>query len=214
MNSRISGGDSFWGSTVFRLWQGAAGIMNLRSKKMWLWSLVIISVLCVVGTQSYAHRHGQSMTYSERGYEQAGREHGGEATGVIAAWLFGIANFPVALSILLKAGGKTMPQGSNLKKTIEQANRQQRRYLMNLHYWLNPIAAAVAIFHFSAVECKSTLMPELGLGMMLLIILLGLIMSFRLSPSPIKKAIFRLHTSPISLMVAISILIIGHSMIH
>ena len=186
--------------------------MKLRKLSLW----IILCLALTAATEIYAHGHRESGSRYGEGYEQAeGRqEKGGEASGQIAAWLFGIANFPVALSMLLKASGKAMPQRSSLKKTIKLANSRQKRYLMRLHYWLNPVAAAVAIFHFSASECQSTLMPEWGLGMMLLIIALGLMMTFRLSPAPMKKAIFRLHTSPISLVAAISILMIGHSMIH
>jgi len=190
------------------------GIMDLKLQKTGLW--IILCLVLTTATLSYAHGNRGSRNHYGTGYGQAaGREEkGGEASGQIAAWLFGLANFPVALSILLKAGGKAMPQGLNLKKTIDLANSRQKRHLMRLHYWLNPVAAAVAIFHFSAAECRSTIMPELGLGLMLLIIILGLMMTFRLSPMPMRKAICKLHTSPISLAAAISILMIGHSMIH
>ena len=190
------------------------GIMDLKLRNSGLW--IVFCMVLMAATLDYAHGHRKSWSHYGEGYEQAegSKEKGGEASGQIAAWLFGIANFPVALSILLKAGGKAMPQGSNLKKAIELANRRQKRPLMRLHYWLNPVAAAVAIFHLSATERTSTLMPELGLGLMLLIIILGLMMTFRLSPAPLRKAIYKLHTSPISLLAAISVLMIGHSMIH
>ncbi len=189
--------------------------MKFRLRKSGLVVLVVVSMILMAGIQVYAHKHGEFERYSEKGYAQAGREdHGGEATGVIAAWLFGIANFPVALSILLKAGGKAIPRTSTLKKGIAQANSRQKRYLMRLHYWLNPIAAAVAILHFASAECRSTFIPELGLGMMLLIIVIGLMMTFRMSPAPVRRAFFKVHTSPVSLVAAISILMIGHSLIR
>ena len=190
------------------------GIMDLKLRKLCSW--IILCLALTAATLSYAHGHRESGSHHDKGYGQAAgtEEKDGEASGQIAAWFFGIANFPVALSILLKASGKTMAPGSNFRKTMELANNRQKRYLMWLHYWLNPVAAAVAIFHFSALECKSTFIPELGFGLMLLIILLGLMMAFRWSPAPIRKAVYRLHTSPVSLAAAISILTIGHLMIH
>ena len=74
---------------------------------------------------------------------------------------------------------------------------------MKLHYWLNPVAIGVAIIHFLSTECKATAIPELGLGVMLLICILGLLVTFRLSPASMRKAIFRFHTSPILLWLAL-----------
>ena len=48
---------------------------------------------------------------------------------------------------------------------------------------------------------------------MLLVCILGLIVTFRLSPASMRKAIFSLHTGPIVLMAGVAILLIGHSMI-
>jgi hypothetical protein len=183
-------------------------------KKLSLW--IVLFMALAASVNGYAHTHRESLSPEGRIFQhgRGGEEAGGEATGLIAAWLFGIANFPVVLSIVLKTGRKLLPSESSLGKITEQTNRRQKRLLMKLHYWLNPIAAGVAILHLSIAECNSTLMPELGLGVMIFIIILGLMMTFRLSPSSMRKAIFRLHTSPVSLMAAILILIIGHAMIH
>jgi hypothetical protein len=164
---------------------------------------------------SYADGHWESRRHFGSGYEQAeGREEGaGGASGQIAAWLFGIANFPVALSILLKAFGKLTPQSSNLKEAADKINRRQKRYLMKMHYWLNPVAVGVAIVHFLVTKCEATAIPEIGLGVMLLVCILGVMVTFRWSPASIRKTIFRFHTSPISLLAGISILLIGHSLV-
>ncbi len=163
----------------------------------------------------YSHGHGKPLSHSETGYGPGTeREEGSsEATGQIAAWLFGIANFPVVVSVLLKACRKVAPQNLSLRKKAEQLNRQQKRYLMKLHYWLNPVAAAAAIFHFLITDCKSTVIPELGLGIMLLVFILGLMMTFKLSPVFMRKTVARFHMSPITLAVVLSIIMIGHSMI-
>jgi hypothetical protein len=181
-------------------------------------SLLIILTYCFVLTAvslSYADERRESRHGFGRGYEHAaGREERGEgASGQIAAWLFVLANFPVVLSILLKASGKVAPPSWNCKEAIEKINRRQKRYLMKLHYWLNPVAVGVAIIHFLLSECKAAAIPEIGLGVMFLLCFLGLIVTFQCAPASMRKTIFRFHTNPILLIAGISILLIGHSMV-
>jgi hypothetical protein len=180
--------------------------------------LLIVLICCLILTvvsPGFADEPWESRHHSGKGYEKAeGREEGvGGASGLIAAWLFGIANFPVVLSILLKTCGKVIPQSSNLKEAVDQANRRQKRSLMRLHYWLNPVAVGVAIIHFLSTKCEATAIPEIGLGAMLLVCTLGIMVTFKWSPASLRKAIFRFHTSSISLLAIISILLIGHSMV-
>jgi hypothetical protein len=194
-------------------------IMNLKLRRLSLWAAVLLVsclILAAVAPSFADDRHGESRQYSEGGYygDPAHRDEGGaKASGEIAGWFFGIANFPVVLSILLKILAKALPPGSNLKETIVKINQRQKKYLMNLHYWLNPLAAGAAIFHFILAKCESTFVPELGLIVMLLIFILGLMITFKLSPASMRKTIFKFHTSPISLAVVLFILVIGHSMV-
>jgi hypothetical protein len=164
---------------------------------------------------SYSEGPRESKQLHGMNYERAsGEEEGlGGASGQIAAWFFGIANFPIVVSILLKACGKVAPQGSNLKEAVSQINRRQKRYLMKLHYWLNPAAVGIAIIHCLSTKCDATAIPEIGLGVMLLVCILGIIVAFQWSPAFMRKAIFRLHTSSVLFVVSISILLIGHSMV-
>jgi hypothetical protein len=138
-------------------------------------------------------------------------DHGNETTGEFAAWIFGIANFPVALSIILKTCAKFIPPGLNLKDPITRFNRQQKKYLMKLHYWLNPIALGIALTHFLLSTCKSTAMPEWGLVIMVATVLLGLMMKFKLSPASMRQRVYKFHTSPALFIAAISVLLIGHT---
>ena len=140
-------------------------------------------------------------------------DHGNETTGEIAMWMFGVANFPVALNIILKTCIKFIPPGLNLKDPVTRFNRQQKKYLMKLHFWLNPVALGIALTHFSVSTCRSTAFPEWGLSIMLVIVLLGLMMKFKLSPASMRQRVFKFHTSPILLIAAISILLIGHSIV-
>jgi hypothetical protein len=188
--------------------------MDLKLRKLSVW--IILCLALTAAPQLYAHGHRGSGSYGGEGYEQAAsrEEKGGEASGQIAAWLFGIANFPVLFSILLKGFAKAMPHSLKLKEAVGQINGKQKRCLMKLHYWLNPAAIGVAIIHFLSTKCEGTAIPELGLGVMLLICILGLLVTFRLSPAFMRKAVFRLHTSPIVLIAGIAILMVGHSMIE
>jgi hypothetical protein len=199
----------------FQFIKGVTGIMNSRLRKA---GLLIVLICCLVLTAvapSFSVGYRESRHHSGKGYEQAeGREEGvGGASGQIAAWFFGIANFPVVLSIILKACGKMTPQSSNLREAIGRLNRQQKRYLMKLHYWLNPVAVGVAIVHFLSTKCEATAIPEIGLGAMFLVCILGIMVTFKWSPAFMRKAIFRFHTSSIALLAIISILLIGHSMV-
>jgi hypothetical protein len=159
-------------------------------------------------TQNSSHHYGRSNEQVEENNEGLGG-----ASGQMAAWLLGIANFPVVLSIILKTCIKVIPQSSNLKETFGQMNRRQKARLMKLHYWLNPIAVMVAIIHFSFTQCETTVMPEIGLGAMLLICVLGIMVTFKWSPASLRKVVLGFHTSSISLLAIISILLFGHSMV-
>lgn len=191
--------------------------MKLRKLKFGVAILGISCFIVLAGTSGFADGHRESRHSSGGGYnneETAYREDGGgSGSGQIAGWLLGIANFPVALSILLKTFGKVVSPDSSLKETLKKINLRQKKYLMDLHYWLNPVAVGVAIFHFVVAECRSTFFPELGLIVMLLIFILGLMITFKLAPQSMSRAVLKLHTSPISLTVVLSILLIGHSMV-
>lgn len=187
--------------------------MDLKPRKAGLW--IVVCLVLMAATLSYAHGRREPWGHNGEGYEQieGRKEKGGEASGQIAAWLFGTANFPVVLSIFLKAFGAVAPQGANLKATAGRINRRQKQYLMKLHYWLNPLAAGAAILHFASTECSATVIPELGLGVMLGLCILGLMVTFRWSPAAMRKTILMLHTSPIILLAGIVTLMIGHAMI-
>ena len=178
--------------------------------------LCIATVLCfllISFGQSCADGHKEGKHGIKKAYEHASQkdDHGNETTGEIAAWLFGVANFPVALSIILKTLAKFVSPRLNLRDPLIKFNRQQKKYLMKLHYWLNPIALGIAITHFLLSTCKSTAMPEWGLVIMLATVILGLMMKFKLSPTSMRQRVYRFHTSPALLIAAISILLIGHT---
>jgi len=197
--------------------------MNAGSKKKALLLLIclVFCSLLVPIYQGQADDHKESKHQGKKTEEHRltkedqGKkgDQGNETTGEMAAWIFGIANFPVALSIILKTCAKFIPPGMNLKEPITRFNRQQKKYLMKLHYWLNPIALSIALTHFLLSACKSTAMPEWGLVIMLATGLLGLMMKFKWSPASMRQRVYKLHTSPVLLIAAISILLIGHTIV-
>lgn len=174
---------------------------------------IVLCFLLLPTGQGYGDGHKGDKHGIKKAYEHSFKkgDHGDEMTGETAAWMFGVANFPVALSIILKMLAKLLPPGLNLRDPLTKFNRQQKKHLMKLHYWLNPIALAVALTHLFLSTCKSTALPEWGLGVMLVTVLLGLMMKFKLSPASVRQRVFRFHTSPILLIAGIAILLIGHT---
>ena len=101
----------------------------------------------------------------------------------------------------------------SLKERIKQLNLRQKKYLRNLHYWVNPLALGIAISHVWSSECRSTSMPELGMGALLILSILGIMMTLKLSPPAMRRVVFKLHTSPIITILVFSSLLIGHAVI-
>jgi hypothetical protein len=190
-----------------------------KTKALLLLICLIFCSLLVPVNQIYADDHKESKHQGKKteehrlikGDQGKKGDQGNETTGEMAAWLFGIANFPVALSIILKTSAKFTSPSLNLREPLTRFNRQQKKYLMRLHYWLNPIALGIALTHFLLSTCKSTAMPEWGLVIMLATVLLGLMMKFKWSPASMRQRVYKFHTSPFLLIAAISILLIGHT---
>lgn len=191
--------------------------MNRRSLKEAPFLVIGIVLCCLLLSVVQGHGDGyKGEKHGIRGaYENAFKkgDRGNETTGEIAAWMFGLANVPVALSIVLKTLARFLPTGMNLRDPLTKFNRRQKKVLMTLHYWLNPIALGVALSHFTLSTCRSTAFPEWGLGIMLTAVLLGLTMKFKWSPVSVRQHIFRLHTSPILLIAAVLVLLIGHTIV-
>jgi len=187
-------------------------MIRFRSKQLFPIYLLFLSLLIsTIMVPLPAHSHEISHHRELRNSAEPDHE-GGEAGG-LAALLFGIANFPVVLSMLLKTCSRMLPSRMGLGERIRNINLRQKKYLMNLHYWVNPLALGIAAAHFFSSECRSTAMPELGMGSMLVVSVLGLMMTLRLSPPSMRRIVFTLHTNPIVTILVFSFLVIGHSVI-
>lgn len=147
-------------------------------------------------------RHGITFFESD--------DEGNETAGQIAAWLLLVANFPVALSLLIKGTNRFTPLQAEVKKTLASVNRTQKKALMWLHYYLNPVILGIALWHWLSSRCKSTAMPELGLMMMATVVVLGIFIKFKLSPKTIRKYVYQIHTQPVISLVMFLVLTVGH----
>lgn len=177
--------------------------------------IMAFSLSHLVGATAWAdddHRGRRSGFYSDdehKGY--GGRDHGNETTGEIAAWLFGIANATVLLSFLSR-GAIASSSGETMKKAWKRFNRRQKKWLLPLHYVFNPIAALVAVLHFSLSSCRSTGLPEWTLAGLLTLLALGLAIKFKWAPKSLRRNIHSLHTHPLVVSAAFGLLFLGHQL--
>lgn len=188
---------------------------DLLEKKAFVLVGIIVCFLLYPVDPGYGDGFKGGKHDIRKAYEHSfkGGNHGDETTGEVAAWMFGVANFPVAVSLILKILAKFLPSESDFRDSLSKFNRQQKKLLMKLHYWVNPFALGAALIHFSLSTCRSTTFPEWGLGILLVAVLLGLMMKLKLSPASMRQRVFRLHTSPVLLLAAITILLIGHGIV-
>ena len=140
-------------------------------------------------------------------------DEGNETTGQTAAWLLVAANLTIALSILLKGGSRFLPVDSQLKNSMNRLNQLQKKHLMRFHYILNPIVLCVAFFHFLLFSCRSSPFPEWGLVLVTMLVFLGLIIKFKVSPKGMRKFVYRIHTTPITFLIMIILLVVGHQIV-
>jgi hypothetical protein len=135
---------------------------------------------------------------------------GNETAGQIAALLLLIANLPVAVSILIKGINQFLPIGTGLKKILSHLNRIQKKAFMRFHYYLNLSILGIILWHWLASQCKSSFLPELGAIVMLISMILGFLMKFKLCPKFFRKSAYKIHTQPIIFIAMFLVLTVGH----
>ncbi|SFM97138.1 hypothetical protein [Thermodesulforhabdus norvegica] len=175
----------------------------------------LLSVIFVSGARA-DHDHSKKQRFFEREIEEKGlfqeEDHGNEATGETAAWLFAIANIPAVLALTARHMLKRSRSSTSRKKWADFYTFNRRR-LMPIHYVGNLSALGIALWHFVLSRCRSTSLPEWALALLLGFALLGLLMKFRLGfPSLIKTA-RTLHTSPAVVVILFMLLWVGHQML-
>jgi hypothetical protein len=161
----------------------------------------------------YENRKDQ-FDYSNREEgQEKNADEGNEITGQTTAWLLVAANLTIAISILMKAMIRYFPLEPEIKRSIKKFNQLQKKHLMRFHYVLNPVALGMACFHFLLSSCRSSSMPEWGLIMVSLMVFLGFILKFQLSPKGTGRFVYRLHTTPAFIMIIVFLLVVGHQFV-
>jgi hypothetical protein len=140
-------------------------------------------------------------------------DEGNETTGQIAAWLLAGANLTIALSILIKWANRFFPVWPKVKSLLSNFNRFQKKHLMRLHYYLNPVIMGVALWHWFESRCKSTTLPEWGILLMVFIMMTGVLMKFKLCPPGLQKRVYQLHTQSLIFIALIMMLTVGHTIV-
>ncbi|RZB33715.1 MAG: hypothetical protein SRB2_03826 [Desulfobacteraceae bacterium Eth-SRB2] len=140
-------------------------------------------------------------------------DEGNETTGQSAAWILVLANLTVAFSIFVKAMTHFFPLDSKIKNSMKRFNQLQKKHLMRFHYVLNPIALCIAFFHFLLSFCRSSPLPEWSLILVAIMVSLGLILKFKVSPRGMRKFVYRLHTASATFLIMILLIVVGHQIV-
>jgi hypothetical protein len=138
---------------------------------------------------------------------------GNETAGQIAAWLLVGANLTIAISILTRWANNFAPLGPKLKSSLSSLNRSQKKHLMFLHYYLNPVILGIVLWHWLTSRCKSSALPELGLVMMVILMSLGIALKFKLYPVNFRKNVYQIHTHPLFFLLLVLALVVGHTIV-
>ena len=141
-------------------------------------------------------------------------EKNNEATGQAAAWMLAAANITVLLSLLIRVTRYTdLP--ARVNDRIKRFNQLQKKFLLPVHYVLNPLALGAAFIHFMSATsaCKASGLPEWGLALMALITGIGIMVKFKVFPKNLRKNTYQIHTNPIPITLLLVILLIGHAVV-
>jgi hypothetical protein len=184
------------------------------SKTTIVLTLALCALIAVAVGQSFADDHGENLRrLKNKAASLVEVDHeGDETTGQTAAWLLGAANLTIALSILIKWTKALVPLKPQTENSLNKFNATQKKYLRPFHYYLNPLIFCVALAHWLLSRCKSTSIPEWGLTLMGIIILLGIALKFKLCPKSLKGDVYRWHTQPVLFVALILVLLAGHFM--
>lgn len=166
---------------------------------------------------AFADDHRQKGKHLDRSVfsnsEHGRGDKGNELTGESTAWIFATANLPALLSLLVRGLIRNTGLAGNVKDRLKRFNQAQKRYLMPLHYLLNPLALLLAFIHFSLSHCRSSSLPEWGLAVMASLALIGILVKFKVTPKGIRKTVYQIHTNPLPVGLLVIILLVGHSIV-
>lgn len=175
-------------------------------------SFAFYSSLAIADDNHHKSKKDYSHVYKELSHEIHDND-GNEITGELSAWLFAIANMPVLFGLLYRSINRFGSLTEMSKKRLKTLKKAQKKYLMPLHYFINIIALFLAIIHFSLSNCRSSSLPELGLGLMACIVVVGAMLKMNATPKGVKKIFYKIHTSPLTIGLVVSVLLVGHSIV-
>lgn len=179
--------------------------------------LLMSFVVCSSNAIADDHHKYKSKKHDHDKYTELKHEihddEGNETTGEVAAWLFALANLPVLFGLLYRSINRFASLTDNAKITLKTFKKAQKKYLMPLHYLMNIIALFLAIIHFSLSNCRSSSLPELGLGLMACIVVVGVMLKMNVTPRGVKKIFYKIHTSPLTIGLVVCVLLVGHSIV-
>lgn len=137
-----------------------------------------------------------------------------EASGHAAAWILAVANLNVLISLLIR-GTRFAALPAQINDRLKRINQIQKKFLLPVHYFLNPLALGVAFIHFMSAtsQCRASGLPEWGLILMALITGIGIMVKFKVFPKNLRKNTYRIHTNPIPITLLLVILLIGHAIV-
>lgn len=185
------------------------------------WRIIAFIFVCILCTEWFCaeldaadvHKEFKMNFQQENqhrfGFADSGDE-GNEIAGRITAWLLVISCFPIAVSILIRWINRFSSIDPGVKKALVKLNRFQKKHLMRFHYYLNPLIAGVALWHWLTSICKSTVLPEWGLLIMILLISFGIFLKYEIGPKFFRKIVYQMHTQPFMFVAMVLMLTIGH----
>ncbi|WP_156920988.1 hypothetical protein [Fundidesulfovibrio putealis] len=138
------------------------------------------------------------------------RERGGEEAGVVAAIVFSVANATVAFSILRRLFLRISPKNVNFNNNLVKADVYQKKLFLPLHYYLNLVGVGIVLWHWFALRCEKSVIPEVGAVLLMLLCVLGVIVKFKLSKGLLVPFAKSIHMSSISAAIIIATLFVGH----
>lgn len=178
-----------------------------------IWPSVVVADDHKKRESHYERYESRKENYDDddrKGRQVKKEDAGNEVTGQTAAWLLVAANLTVALSVLMKGVSLYFPLEPETKSSIKRFNQLQKKYLMRFHYVLNPLALCIAIFHLLLSSCRKSSLPEWGLIFVTMMVFLGLMVKFKVTPKWIRRFVYRLQTGLATFSIMIILLVVGH----
>lgn len=186
--------------------------MRMRRRIVLFTVVFVLAAMASVTALADHHEEKDHGFFKEQKEHSSGgsyKDHGNEKTGLMAAWLFAVANFPAAGALLTRRFLRTKTSG-NSQKTVGKIYTWLKKDLMPFHYVLNPVAIVMALIHFKLSWCRSTSLPEWAVLLVSILGLTGIVIKFRLIPQPLIPRLRAIHTHPVVAVVVFGLLFLGH----